>query len=228
MIELSKKLKKPTLWIILFPLFAFGQTPAKTERTEDDPKTDRSRMFKGIFSGGFTTSQVDGDQTAGYFKFGGLLGVGTLVKFHKNMSVSLELMYNMRGAKRRPSLNDPNIPDFKTIYDYLEVPICFNVHDKKLVMFSAGLMPGVLVRFKEYVNGQDVTDNPRMGEPRRFDLSAVAGLTFLIKGRYGIGGRFSYSLLSLRNPDPESKARGQFHNVISFRLMYLLEGKQRK
>lgn len=228
MITLFKKLKKPTLWIILFPLFAIGQEAKPEVRTEDDPKTDRSRMFKGLFSAGFTASQVDGDQTAGYFKFGGMAGVGTLVKFHKHMSVSMELIYNMRGANRRPSLNDPNIPDFKTIYDYIEVPVCFNVHDKKLVMFSAGLMPGVLVRFRETVNGQDVTDNPPMGDPRRFDLSAVAGLMFLIKGKYGIGGRFSYSLLSLRNADIGSKARGQFHNVLSFRLMYVLEGKQKR
>jgi hypothetical protein len=147
----------------------------------------------------------------------------------------MELLYEMKGAQRRFDQNLPLVNDFKTIYDYVEVAPSINIHDKKLVMFTAGLSLGALVRFKETVGGIDRTDSSTAGKPSKYELSARVGVTFLIKQRFGIGGVFSYSILSLRPPyiDPtnpllNSRASGQRHNVVTFRLVYILSGGKTK
>lgn len=200
------------------------------EGVEEAPNP-KNGLFKALFIAGLNATQIDGDLDYGYRYFGAHVGVGTLVKFHKNFSVSMELLYNMKGARNRPNLSLPgdSITRFTIAQDYIEVPVSINVHDKKLVIFNLGLSVGALVRFKQTVNGIDQTDNPISGTPKRFDLSAQGGLHFLIKQKFGIGARFSYSLLALRPAFPgPTKVRNQYNNVVTIRFMYILDAIKKK
>lgn len=210
------------------------QKREKKKAAASDNKEDfdfkRDGLFKGLFSVGLNACQVDGDNEYGYKYLGANVGVGAMVRFHKYMSVSMELTYSMKGAKARYSQGGANANFFRTNFDYLEVPISFNVHDKKLVMFSAGLAPAVLVRYKEWdrVTGNEVTDNPPYGQPKKFDLSAFGGFYFVIKQQFVLGAKFSYSVLKLRGAEPGSKVNGQYHNVLTFRFMYILNAIKKK
>ncbi len=204
--------------------------PAPKEGEEEAPNP-KNGLFKLLFIAGANAAQIDGDLDYGYRYFGAHVGLGTMVKFHKNFSVSMELLYSMKGARNRPNLrlSGDSITRFVIAQDYIEVPLSLNIHDKKLVIFNLGLSFGALVRFKQTVNGLNQTDNPISGTPSRFDLSAQGGLHFLIKQKFGIGARFSYSLIPLRPAFPgPTKVRNQYNNVVTLRFMYILDSIKKK
>ncbi|MCS6819603.1 MAG: porin family protein [Chitinophagales bacterium] len=200
------------------------------EERDEDPPDFRKGLFRGLFIAGLNACQVDGDDDAGYKYLGAHVGIGALVKFHKHMSVSMELLYNMKGAQRRLFGNLNADSTFRLVHDYVQVPILFNVHDKRIVIFSAGISFGYMVRFRQIINGTDYTNPDHSAPiapqfiqpPRRFDLCGEAGLHFVVKDRFAFGGRFSYSLIGMRDALPATRVSKQFNNVITFRFMYLL------
>jgi hypothetical protein len=194
------------------------------------PQDKDERLFKGLFSVGLNMSQIDGDESVGYKNFGAHIGAGTMLQFHEYVSVSLEMIYSMRGAiERRKSDINPQTA-FKSSMDYLEVPIMLNLNDRENVLFSIGLAPGVLVRnnlsFRKFDLSGDLTgEGPPTclsNEPSQIDLSFVVGLQLLIKENYAIGGRFSYSVLGVRDACSGSRVESQFHNMVTLRFTYIL------
>ncbi len=211
-------------------------TTQKEKEQEEEKPDFRNGLFKGLFIGGLNATQIDGDDGAGYNYLGAHVGVGAMVKFHKHMSVSMEILYSMRGAQRRLFGNNQADSSFKIIHDYMEVPLLFNVHDKKLIMASVGISAAYMVRNKLTLNGIDYTDAESTAPipsafivaPKKFDLSALIGLHFIIKEQFALGARFSYSLLGIRPALPGSRVRNQYNNVLSFRFMYILSAKKKK
>ena len=198
---------------------------------KDDFDYKRDGLFKGLFAVGLNACQVDGDREAGYKYLGANVSVGAMIRFHKHMSVSMEIGYSMKGARARFTQNAANANFFRTNFDYIEVPIAFNVHDKKLVMFTAGLAVGSLIRYKEFdrATGIEINyNNPPYGQPRKIDLNVFGGLYFIVKKNFALGAKFSYSVLKIRGAEPGTKVNGQYHNVISFRLMYILDARKKK
>ncbi len=198
-----------------------------TVSTEDEPDFKRDGLFKGLFNVGLNACQVDGDSHAGYKYLGANIGIGAMVRYHKNLSTSIEIAYSMRGARAQFARGGSNANFFRTNFDYVEIPISLlNIHDKKLVMFSLGLTPALLIRYKEWDSqtGLEVNyDNPPFGQPRKFDLSAFGGFYFVIKQHFVLGAKFSYSVLSMRGAEPNSRVNGQYHNVINVRFMYIMD-----
>jgi hypothetical protein len=145
------------------------------------------------------------------------------------------LDYSQQGAKQKFVETSPTYYDttglysrqlYRVIWDYIQVPICLNVQDKKLVMFSLGLQPGVMVRYQERdEQGQDDTNNPPNGQPHRFDLSAFGMLQFVIQKHYALGLKFAYSIISVRGPQYPGLSRvyGEYNNVLTLRFMYIMD-----
>ena len=210
--------------------------PSEKPKIDEEPfDLNKESLFKGLFSAGMNFSQVDGDAEAGFRKFGAYAGIGTLVKFHKNFSVSLEMVYSMRGARPQfrtyvDASGREQQNKFDITYDYIDIPVSINVHDKKFVIFGVGLSFGTMVRFKETsVLGTDTTNAPPpFVQPRKFDLSFQTGFSFLIKQQIGIGIKFQYSLLGLRPSYGLSKVRNQYNNTITLRFSYVLDTKKMK
>lgn len=200
---------------------------------EEAPDFKRDGLFKGLFHVGINGCQVDGDQYFG-FKYPGFDGgVGAMVRFHKLLSVSMELNYSMKGARQTffPQAFDSSIQKFQIQWDYIEVPLSLNIHDKKLIMFSLGVAPAIMVRYKERNEmGQNVTDNPPfgVGQPRRFDLSAFAMFNFVIQKHYAIGLKYAYSTIPIRDAYPLSRVRNQYNQVITIRFTYIMDSVKKK
>ncbi|MCS6934669.1 MAG: PorT family protein [Chitinophagales bacterium] len=214
--------------------------PLITEGEEEAPDYRRDGLFRALFIAGINFSQIDGDEQAGYNYPGAHLGIGTLVKFHKNLSVSLELLYSMKGAWKWRNVNTFPQYVYQQQWDYVAIPLMLNVHDKKLVMFSGGLSFNYLVRNKlRYEvydpNGQIVDSLSSIGymalsrEPRRFDLGGTAAFQFLIKQVLGVGIRFEYSLIGLKpSVNPVRSIRFMYNNSVTLRLMYILKTVRKK
>ncbi len=237
----SKPKKKDTRQFIPpdqhYDKYAFDNKLPKPLPDEEPVDLSKESLFKGLFSAGLNISQIDGDAEYGYQKVGAYVGVGTLVKFHKNFSASLEMIYSMRGAKPRfktflDSKGDEQRNRFNITADYIDIPLSLNIHDKRFVIFGLGLNLGTLLRYKEITRyGNDTTNAPApFIKPSRFDLGVQASFTFLIKEQFGLGVKFQYSVLSSR-PSYESvssKIKGQYNNLITVRFSYLLDTKKMK
>ena len=198
------------------------------EKKQDTWDIKKDGLFKGLIHVGLNACQIDGDSYAGYNYAGFDGGIGVMVRFHKYVSVSMELAYSMKGAKQAFIFN-PNpqtLQRYRTEWDYINVPISLNIHDKNLIMFSVGLAPGYMVRFNQRdEQGNDQTNNPNLffGEPRKFDLAAFANLHFIIKKYYALGLGFNYSVLKIRGPSNLSRINGQYNNVLTLRFMMIMD-----
>lgn len=120
-------------------LFAQKTADATTTNTKESVSAEdkfAKRRFIGMVIAGFNMTQVDGDRMAGYYNFGFNGGVGAFAKIGKRFSISMELLYNMKGAKSQ--LNYAKINARYITLDYADIPVMFNFHDKQIAIFGAG------------------------------------------------------------------------------------------
>jgi hypothetical protein len=249
--------KKLTLWIMLLPAFLLAQekqdsvpkthhkkatkvfiarnpsAPLAPIPDEEKPNFNTSSIFKALFVAGMNFSQIEGSGEATYRKYGAIVGGGTLIKFSKRFSISAELLYSQKGA--RPQFaTDPNTGvknKFNITSDYIDFPVTFSIHDKKIVMFGAGLQLSALARFQQADSaGNNITSNPPPNgqQPRKIDLLGQISGSFFIKQRLGIGLRFAYSLLGIKNAVYGSHFAREYNNTLSLRISYLLDPKHVK
>jgi hypothetical protein len=197
-----------------------------------DNEYKKDGIFKGLFTAGLNVCQIDGDAQWGYKYLGAEAGVGAMARFHKFLSVSLELDYTMKGAKAR--ISTINNPDFYQVqWDYVSAPVALNAHFfQDHLTISAGAAPGVMVRYKEFnESGINVTGHSPYGQPHIFDLDAFAGIQYTLKKHYGFGFKYSYSTISIRNAMPGREngwINGQYNNVLTFRFVYILGPVRKK
>mgnify|MGYP002335973224 CR=1 FL=1 len=213
---------------VVTPIFALAEGKMPFHFMKND------NVFQGIITIGFNTCQIDGDGPTGYNYIGALGGIGTNMKFSKNTSFSMELLYSMRGSVQRRILEKNPQEVFKISTDYIEVPLCLNIKYNKAIAISGGLSPGVLIRYKSVYQYYDYSGLPQNSyapiclivNPRKYDISAVGGIDYFIKEHFSIGARFLYSLIGIRPTCiGRSRARAQFHNMISFKLTYNISNK---
>ena len=226
------------------------EEPAKVKKTkpvkakeedEDDPNFQRDGLFKAMFTAGLNLSQIDGDEQAGYTHPGAYVGVGAMIKFHKYMSVNTGIYYTMRGATKKADVNITPMESFKINWDYVQIPIMFNVHDKKLVMASVGIGLNYMVRNQVSHKGQladstgfsDFSEITNSGlknpTPKPFDLTGIAGFQFFVKKVFGIGAQFEYSFLKLRPAyGVNTRVKNMFNNTITIKFTYILDPVQLK
>ena len=200
-------MKKCLFIFLLCPLITFAQW-------------DEDRRFIAHVIAGFNASQVDGDQVAGFNKFGANVGVGSYIMFIPKFSMSIELLYSQKGSKQ-DLRGAPKNQEKAIILDYVEVPFMFNFHDKQKAIFSGGFSFARSVRYKEYEEGTEITDD-LADNYNKFDYSGILAVTFLIKKRYGINLRWSYSMRKLGEfPDSNLSNLGRYNNTLSLRAMYV-------
>ena len=202
---------------------------AKLIKSKPNLRFGNYSLFNGSFFAGMNACQIDGDNLAGYFYLGAHVGLGTLIRFHSNLSASLDFAYSMKGAQEKFVVNNANVQNrLKIILDYVEIAPTFNAHYENLFMIGVGPALGFQVRYKETdPTGIDITNSTFNVQPRPLDLSLRLQFTFLIKEHFGIGAGFQYTVLSLRPALPGTRVNGTFNNVINLRLSYLLTGKRK-
>ncbi len=191
----------------------------------DDPN-EKPPFIRGVIVGGMNVSQVDGDGIAGFRKVGANGGAAAYVNLSKGFYASMEILYSMRGAK---SSNNEVIRDGRELrldLDYIEVPIMFHYNDRDKAIFGLGFSWNTLVRSK--ITPEILTEDVSM---KRACFDFVGGVTFLIKKRYGINLRYSYSLSPAGTVESANTGTGGIrstldgklrNNVVGLRFMYFI------
>ena len=201
-----------------------------------------AQVFKGEIIGGFNLAQVDGDQQVGYRKFGAHAGVGVMLPFHFTtgsedfpFSVSMEILLNQRGAKKRNYYyNIINTIKFEYLLrlNYVSIPIIFHYAEER-----SGLTFGVGFAYNRMFSSSEIEydipqtyDTVKRLNPN--DFTVLGDVRLRIWQQLKFGFRFEYSLFSLRTRSfpatiyKPAETRRQYNNNLTFYLVYMLNEKR--
>ena len=179
----------------------------------------------GVFLGG-DVSQVDGDNNAGFHKFGYLGGGFVSLRVSPHSSFQLELGYIQKGSRIGDTLSNAGTT-YLMRFHYLEVPLLYQYTFAKRFSCEAGPTLDVLLGSLEESNGIETQSTVPL---RPVTLAGIVGVSGFISKHLKANLRFNYSLLSIRDISgmqtiPRSYRHiffetGQYNNVISFSFMW--------
>lgn len=183
--------------------------------------TAKAQNIKGGIIGGINLSQFDGDDHAGFTKTGINVGILAEVPLKENVTLTMEMLYNEKGAVSNGSKH-PYIP-FKLIMNYIDIPILINYYDKDKFIFGTGFAYGKLMDFKTTVYDFDKT-------AEQIDLYKSSGIEWIFNFRFKtekrmqFNIRYNYSLFTLSTLSGNTKTDyvNARHNFVSMRLIYML------
>ncbi len=165
-------------------------------------------FFKGGIVAGFNGSQIDGDQVAGYHKFG--LSAGLKVEFPLSsvLDMDIEFLFSQRGS--RSSIIPGQFEDLQRIHlNYAELPIIIKWNDWWIeseayykVNIQAGFSAARLIS-----SNSNLSPNAISGEFNNYDFSALVGVGFAFTKKWGIGLRFTRSLNTLYKQETNNQAK---------------------
>jgi hypothetical protein len=181
-----------------------------------------AQRFVGSVIFGGNGSQIDGDEVAGYKKFGFNVGGSFMITLDKKQRffTTIELLYNQKGSYQRNSVNYPirdidstdlwkidyNTPQNTRIkyynrLDYVEIPVLFHYEDPKSGWaFGAGFSYARLVYVREIENGfklKSVVQAPDFWYNRN-DWSIMGDVKIRLYKGLKLNVRFQYSLAPIR------------------------------
>jgi hypothetical protein len=223
---------------LCFSLAAHAQEEEKEdqEETEEKKPKDRSylneyKLFEGGFTFGMNVSQVDGDTYYGYHKVGIHAGGLVYVHFNKTIGVALEMLYSQKGSRGATVKESYTVGTYFDKYflnlNYVEMPLLFHFKSSPILDWEAGIAYGRLVGSKEWAE----SDIPWYVDPNqtwfdKTDISWLVGASVRLSRHWYGNVRFEYSADSIRpserQPWPYTQYSGQYNNVFTFRLIYML------
>ena len=178
-----------------------------------------SQNIKGGVILGFNTTQVRGDNLAGYHKFGLNVGAIAIVPIKKKISVSMEILYSERGSRSSGPESDAKQYVYLLKLNYVEVPFLFNYQDKEKINFGVGMSISTLVKFKEYRDGEESPDTIKPYTKREY--SFVANGNYLITKKWVLNLRYSHSIFHIGVRIVDGELHKQYHDVVTIRVIYL-------
>ena len=174
-----------------------------------------SQKFEGGFFGGFSASQIDGDQNSGYNKLGITAGAYTTLMINKNFNWKAEIRYIQKGSYIPATY-------YKTSLQYAEVPLIIQYYFNERLFIEGGIVPEILLATK--VEDPSGVNPPSTINPfHTFELEGTAGVGYFLTENITAGIRLTYSLFPAGGIVPGTTYafhRGQYNNVLSFSLYY--------
>jgi hypothetical protein len=187
--------------------------------------THAQNVFHGGAFFGLSTSQVSGDNLAG-FKKAGLYG-GAFVNMHlsEKWLLQLETSYCQKGSRKNPKPDKGDYKSYRMNLQYLEVPLLLKWQFSNRFCFELGPAAGYLIKN----TGVEKDENGVMpGQPpfNSFELSGLGGFavgllqeeSFHLKANV----RFSQSVIPIRKHSSGAVYwlnRGQYNSVLAFILV---------
>jgi hypothetical protein len=189
------------------------------------------QRFDAALIFGVNASQIDGDQNAGYHKFGFNAGVKAYARLGSYLSLSPELLVSQKGSRGslvgKPVSNPPFVTvspnPFTLQLTYAEIPILLHYHDRDRAIFGAGLSYSALVGYKRTEAGINTTDADTPLATR--DINIIGDMALKVLKVFGLNLRIAYSLLSIADWQMSHIVNKQgehlvYNNVVSLRLMW--------
>lgn len=178
-------------------------------------ETNAQNRFKAGAMMGLNFAQIQGDLQQGYNKLGLSAGIKGGVGLQPNLDLSVELLYNNRGAKYKSDIKYRDksafLPDITLHYadmvgvvNYLFSPN--NELNRYNQSLHFGFSFGRLIKSKTLII-KDLSSNLEIEQLlnqnyKSNDLSLIVGWSYFITSRLGITARHSVSLTQLYTAPP--------------------------
>ena len=185
----------------------------------------QAQDFGGGVILGLSTSQVGGDDLAGFHKAGLLLGVFANKSITELLSFQMEMTYIQKGSNN-PNMNNvehPNDSKQDISLSYIEVPLLLQYHQSDKLKIEGGVLTAYLV------DGHYNDFNGKMpNEPNPFtsyDIGLLLGIDYKYSENISLNTRIGNSILPISSEDYEnqvynSSKKGKYNSVLSFALHY--------
>ena len=186
----------------------------------------QAQDFGGGVILGLSTSQVGGDDLAGFHKAGLLVGVFANKSITELLSFQMEMTYIQKGSKN-PNMNNAEHPNYlkqDISLSYIEVPLLLQYHQSDKLKIEGGVLTAYLV------DGYYNDFNGKMpNEPNPFidyDIGLLLGIDYKYSENISLNTRIGNSILPIGSEDYEnqvpynSSKKGKYNSVLSFALHY--------
>ncbi|MDR0603037.1 MAG: PorT family protein [Bacteroidales bacterium] len=205
-----------------------------------------AQVFKAEIIGGINLTQVNGDQEIGYKKVGAHTGIGVMFPFNfkrnqenKPWAVSMEILFNQRGARARNLNYNPQDTvakysqgKFRYLLrlNYVSIPVIIHFTDKDKWTVGLGMAYNRMFSSKEWEYDVLQTHDSLRLNPN--DFTVLADVRVRIWQQLKFGFRFEYSMFSLRTRSfpyttkNRAETRNQYNNSLTFYLVFMLNEKR--
>ncbi|MCC6769192.1 MAG: PorT family protein [Bacteroidia bacterium] len=186
---------------------------------------NHAQKFVGGAMAGINTSQITGDDLAGYDKLSPAAGLLLRLPFGEKWSVQMEIAYLGKGSRKNISPRD-SVPTFYLLrLHYIEVPFMVQYKIRPKIELETGPSVGVLFKwYEEDTFGELGGPYSSREHFKPLDISWGFGGTWWFKEKWGLNVRSLSTMFPVRNHDQKSSYRlnrGQYSSSIMARLSYL-------
>ena len=188
-----------------------------------------AQNFGGGLILGFSTSQVGGDNLAGFNKAGLLVGAYGNKSISELLSFQMEMTFIQKGSNN-PKMNDDEHSNYlkeDISCSYIEVPLVLQYHQSNKLKIEGGVQLAYLINgYYNDINGEIPTYsvNPFI----KNDFGLLLGIDYKYSKNISLNIRLSNSILPIGTEDYDlvnsynSSRKGKYNSVLSFAIHYNL------
>ena len=188
-----------------------------------------AQNFGGGLILGFSTSQVGGDNLAGFNKAGLLVGAYGNKSISELLSFQMEMTFIQKGSNN-PKMNDDEHSNYlkeDILSSYIEVPLLLQYHQSNKLKIEGGVQLAYLINgYYNDINGEIPTYsvNPFI----KNDFGLLLGIDYKYSKNISLNIRLSNSILPIGTEDYDlvnsynSSRKGKYNSVLSFAIHYNL------
>ena len=189
----------------------------------------QGQNFGGGMLVGISSSQVGGDNLAGFNKAGLLVGAFANTSISELLSFQMEMTFIQKGSNN-PKMNDVEHPNYRKediTSSYIEVPLILQYHQSNKLKIEGGVQLAYLINgYYNDLNGKIpiYTVNPFI----QYDFGVLLGINYKYSKNISFNSRVSNSILPLGTEDYDrinaynSSRKGKYNSVLSFTIYYNL------
>jgi len=188
-----------------------------------------AQNFGGGVILGISTSQVGGDNLAGFNKAGLLAGAFANIPISELLSFQMEMTYIQKGSNN-PKMNDAEHSNYlkeDISSSYIEVPLLLQYHQSNKIKIEGGVQLAYLINgYYNDLNGEIpiYSVDPFI----EYDFGLLLGIDYKYSENISLNSRLSSSILPIGAEDYDgvnsynSSRKGKYNSVLSFAIHYHL------
>ena len=171
----------------------------------------------GILSG-LSTTQVSGDNLAGYNKAGLIIGGFVNRDISQSLALQIEMMYIQKGS------SNPKVENLiaEINLEYIEIPLILVLKSSEKINFDFGIHISALID-GYYKDIYGILENQI--EFNDFELGAIGGIAYKLNEKISLCTRLSNSIIPIANHASGQTYRlnkGKYNTGLNFIISYKL------
>ena len=188
-----------------------------------------AQNFGGGIILGISSSQVGGDNLAGFNKAGLLVGAFANTSISELLSFQMEMTFINKGSNN-PKMNDDEHPNYDIediTSSYIEIPLILQYHQTSKLEIEGGVQLAYLINgYYNDLNGKIpiYNANPFI----TYDFGILLGIDYKYSKNISFNTRLSNSISPIGAEDYDSintynsSRKGKYNSVLSFTIYYNL------